>query len=81
MILIMLYDFIQVVLSKRRHNTKNDYLSEQIQFSTIYLLQKSRLNHNNYSNQKINMSYFIQANEHNMSMHAKIGDLILYGFL
>jgi hypothetical protein len=39
-ILIMLYDFIQVVISKRKLNTKNDYLFKLIQFSTNYLLQQ-----------------------------------------
>jgi hypothetical protein len=27
------------------------------------------------------MRYFIQANEYDMSMHAKFGDLTFYGFL
>jgi hypothetical protein len=39
-ILTMLYDFIQVLISKRKLYTKNDYLFKQIQFSTNYLLQQ-----------------------------------------
>jgi hypothetical protein len=39
------------------------------------------LKHNNYSEQKINMSYFTQANEQDMSIHAKIQDLMFNGFL
>jgi hypothetical protein len=29
----------------------------------------------------MNMSYFVQTSEHDMSMHAKFVDLILHGFL
>jgi hypothetical protein len=41
-------------------------------FTTIYLLQKQKLNCNNYYEQKINMIYFIQPNEHGIIMHANI---------
>jgi hypothetical protein len=33
-------DFMQVLLRKRKHYNKNDYLSKQVKFSTIYLLQR-----------------------------------------
>jgi hypothetical protein len=39
-ILIMLYDFIQVLISKRKLYTKIDYLFMQIEFSTNYLLKQ-----------------------------------------
>jgi hypothetical protein len=81
MTLIILYDFIQVLLCKRRHYTKNDYLSKQIQFSTISLLEKVRWNHNSYSKQKLNMTYFTQANEYDMNMHAKIQSMNMHWFL
>jgi hypothetical protein len=35
MILITLYDFIQVLLSKNKHPTKDEYFSNHIQFFTI----------------------------------------------
>jgi hypothetical protein len=46
----------------------------------IYLLLTQKLKHNNYSEQRINMRYFIQATEYDMRMHAKFQDLILYIF-
>jgi hypothetical protein len=39
-ILILIYDFMQVLISKMKLNTKNDYLFKQIQFSTNYLLEQ-----------------------------------------
>jgi hypothetical protein len=68
MILIMLYDFIQVLLSKRKHPTKDGYFSTHELFTTIYLLQKK---YNNYYEQKINIIYFIQAKEYDMILYAK----------
>jgi hypothetical protein len=68
----MLYNFIQVLISKRKHPIKDDYFSIHMLFTTIYLLQKQKLNRNNYYEQKINMVYFIQPNEHDMIMHANI---------
>jgi hypothetical protein len=38
--LIMFYDFIQVLIIKRKHSTKDGYFPKHIQFTTIYLLQK-----------------------------------------
>jgi hypothetical protein len=72
MILTRVYDFLQVLSIKRMHSTKNDYFSKHKYFSTIYKLQKLKLKHNNYFEQNINMIYFVQANEHDMSMLAKI---------
>jgi hypothetical protein len=40
MTLIMLYDFLKVLLSKRKHPTKDDYFSTHMLFTTIYLLEK-----------------------------------------
>jgi hypothetical protein len=34
----MLYDFMKVLNSIRKHPTKNEYLPKHIQFTTIYLL-------------------------------------------
>jgi hypothetical protein len=57
-----LHDFIHVVSSIRKQYTKVEYFSKHILFTTIYLLQKHKLKHNNYSEQKINLNYFIQDN-------------------
>jgi hypothetical protein len=52
------YDFIHV-LNRRKHPNKDDFFTKHIQFTTIYLLQKQKLNHNKYSEQEINMSNFV----------------------
>jgi hypothetical protein len=57
--LAMLYDFMQVLNSIRKLPTKNDYFTKNIIFTTIYLLQDQKLNHRNYSRQKINISNFL----------------------
>jgi hypothetical protein len=38
---------------------------------------KEKFKHNNYFERKINKSYFSQVTEHDKSMHANFGDLIL----
>jgi hypothetical protein len=48
----MLSNFMQVLNSIRKHPTKNEYLSNHIQFTTNYLLQKLKLNHNKHSEQE-----------------------------
>jgi hypothetical protein len=50
--LIMLFDFIQVLNSKRKHHTNNEYFPMHILFITFYLLQEQELNHRNYCKQK-----------------------------
>jgi hypothetical protein len=50
--LIMLFDFIQVLNSKRKHHTNNEYFPMRILFITFYLLQEQELNHRNYCKQK-----------------------------
>jgi hypothetical protein len=49
--------------------------------TTIYLLQGQKLNRNNYSEQKINMSYFAQAKEYDMIMYAKFQCMIMHALL
>ncbi len=66
------YDFIPVLNSLRNHPTKNEYFPMHILFTIIYLLQKQKLTHRNYSKQKLIMSNFVQANEDGMNMHAKV---------
>jgi hypothetical protein len=39
-ILIMLYDFIQVLISKEKHSTKDEDFPRHILFTIIYLLQE-----------------------------------------
>jgi hypothetical protein len=41
-----LSDFMQVLNIKRKHSTKNEYFSKHILFTTMYLLQEQKLNHN-----------------------------------
>jgi hypothetical protein len=57
------YDFMQVLNSIKEHSTKNEHFPKHIQFTTIYLLQKQKLNPNKYSGQEINMINFVQATE------------------
>jgi hypothetical protein len=47
MSLTILYDFLQVLDSIRKYPTKDEYFTKHIQFTTMYLLQKQKLNHNN----------------------------------
>jgi hypothetical protein len=79
--LTRIHYFLQVLGIKMDHTTKDDYFSKHIQFTTIYLQPKQRLKHNNYSEQKINMSYFVQATEYEMNMHAKFQYLNMHRFL
>jgi hypothetical protein len=80
--LIMLSDFfVQVLNSKRKHPTKNEYFPMYILFTIFYLLQEQKLNHRNYSKQKIIMRSFVYANEHGMNMHAKIQCMNMHEFL
>jgi hypothetical protein len=67
--LIMLSDFMLVLNIKRRHSTQNEHLSRRILFTKIYYLQEQKLNHNNYSDQEINMRNFVQATEHDVHMY------------
>jgi hypothetical protein len=68
--LTRLSNFKQLLNYIRKHTTKSEHLSRHILFTTIYLLQEQKLNHRNYSKQKIIMSNFIQATEYDMDMHA-----------
>jgi hypothetical protein len=79
--LIMLFDFMLILNIKRKHSTKNEYLSRHILFTKIYLLQEQKLNHNNYSKQKINMRNFVHATQHDVHMCKKFGDFTSYEVL
>jgi hypothetical protein len=59
MCLIMFSDFMQVLLTKRRHPTNNEHFPMHILFTTIYLWQEQKLNPRNYSEHKIIMSIFV----------------------
>jgi hypothetical protein len=43
----MLSNFMQILNINRKHPTKNEYFLMHILFTTIYLLQEQKLNHNN----------------------------------
>jgi hypothetical protein len=79
--LIILYYFMQGLNSTREFSTKNYYFPMHILFTTIYLLQKHELNPRIYSKQKLIMSIFVQAIDHDINMHANIQYLILHIFL
>jgi hypothetical protein len=66
-----LHDFIQVIISMRKHHIKVDYFSKLILFTTIYLFHKQKLNHGNYSEQELNMGNFVQNNEYDVHMYTK----------
>jgi hypothetical protein len=72
---------MQVLNSIRKHPKKNKYFPMHILFTTIYLLKEHKLNHRNYSEQKLNMGNVVKAKEHHMSMHAKFQYLNIYVFL
>jgi hypothetical protein len=55
----MLYDFMQVLNSIRKHPTKNEYFFKRILFTTISILQKQKLNPNKYSEYELNMDNFV----------------------
>jgi hypothetical protein len=57
--LIMFYDFLQVLHSARKLYTKNQHFSNPKLFSTISLLQKHRLNPENYSRQQLITELFV----------------------
>jgi hypothetical protein len=76
-----LSDFIQVLYCIRKHCAKNVYFPKHILFTTIYVLQKQKLSHRNYSEQKINMSNFVQATKHDVHIYAKFGGLTSYELL
>jgi hypothetical protein len=54
----MLSDFIQVLNSARKFYTKAQHFSYYKSFSTIFLLQKQKLNPRNYSKKELIMELF-----------------------
>jgi hypothetical protein len=80
MILILLSDFMQALNSRMKHYTNRKVFLNHILFSIIYLLQERKLNHRNYSEQEINMSKFVQANEYDVDMYAKFLDACKYRY-
>jgi hypothetical protein len=64
-----------------KHPTKKEYFPNYIIFSKIYLLQEQKLNHRNYSEQELNMRFFLQDNDHDVHMYAKFGGLTFYVIL
>jgi hypothetical protein len=73
----MFSDFIQVLHSAREFYTKNYYFSIHNLFTTIYLLQEHELNHENYSEQELNMINFVQANEYDVHMYTTFQDVCI----
>jgi hypothetical protein len=75
------FDFMQVLNSIRTYSMKNGYFPKYISFSTIYVQWEQKLNHINYSKQKINMSNFVKTTKHAMNMYAKFEYFTFYVFL
>jgi hypothetical protein len=73
--LTMLFDFMRVLKSIKKHSTKDEYFLMHILFSTICSMQEQKLNHRNYSEKEINMVNFVQATEHDVHMYEKFGSL------
>jgi hypothetical protein len=46
-----------------------------------FIYYRKKLNYNKYSEQKINMRHFIQANEYDMDMYTKIQHMNMHEFL
>jgi hypothetical protein len=69
---------MKVLDIKMKHPTTNKYFPKHILFSKIYLFQEQKLNHRNYSEKELNMSNFVQANDHDVHMYAKFGGLTFY---
>jgi hypothetical protein len=51
MTLNMLFDFMQVLNSNRKHPTRNEYFPMHILFTTFYLMHEQKLNPKNYYEQ------------------------------
>jgi hypothetical protein len=64
------YDFMKVLHIKRSYQRLLISYSYSIYYDLFTIRQI--LKHNNYFEQKINMSYFIQANGYDMNIYAKI---------
>jgi hypothetical protein len=79
--IIIFSDFMQVLYIKRRYPIKNEYFLMHILFTTIYLFQEHKLNHENYSKKEINMGNFLQTTDHYVHIYAKFGGLTCYEFL
>jgi hypothetical protein len=77
----MLFDFIQVLYSIRKHSIKVGYFPKHILFIIIYLLQEQKLNYRNYSKQEIIMGNFVQVTEYDANMYARIEYFDIYRFL
>jgi hypothetical protein len=79
--IIMFFDFMQVLLIKRRHPTNNEYFPIHILFTIIYLLQEQRLIPRNYSKQELIMEIFLVGPDQDMNIHAKIKSISKYVYL
>jgi hypothetical protein len=79
--LIMLYDYMQVINSIRKHYTKNEYFHTHILFSTIHFLLEQKLNHSNYFEKELIMENFLHANDNDFHMYAEFGGLYFHAFL
>jgi hypothetical protein len=79
--IIMLFDFMQVLISIRKNYTNNEYFYRYILFTMIYLLQEQKLNPRNYSKKEIIMSNFVQTKEYDMILYARFQCMNMHLFL
>jgi hypothetical protein len=68
----MLFDFMPILNSIKKHYTNNEYFYRHIIFNMIYLLQEQKLNPRNYSKKEIIMSNFVQAKDYDLIMYENI---------
>jgi hypothetical protein len=62
---------MQVLNSQRSSTHQNYNFSNHRLFSTIFLLQKQRLNHRNYFKLELSMAISMSAANTDINMHAK----------
>jgi hypothetical protein len=74
-------NFILVLNSMSNHPTKNECFCMHILFTTINLLYKQKLNHENYSAHELDMGNFVQVTEYDMHMYTKFHDVCKYRYV
>jgi hypothetical protein len=79
--LTRVYDFLQVLHTKRSYSTKNDYFTRHIYFTKIYLLQKQKLNYRNYFELEIIIRNCVYSTVHDAYMYATFEYLDVHRFL
>jgi hypothetical protein len=66
------FDFMQVLNSIKKSPTKNECFRMHILFTIIYFLHEQTINQGHYYVHELNMDNFVQANECDVQMYAKL---------